>query len=268
MNKIFSLKRFGRYFVYDLNNTRNNYGLSLLVTGLMPVILYVFYHLYSIIFTQGWGTMDRIPTYVILGLAVLIVTVTAPVKIYGGITDKKMGSDWLLIPASVFEKCLSMFLILGILVPCVFLAIFAGSDCLLGLLDSSHSATLIGNPELWNGIGEMIDRADGPSFTNCIFLAAWLNWLEGIFLFALGALCFKKGKVVKTILVTWLLSSVLSFILFPIITNVDFDFKDFFEGLTVERVEFFINFIINIVYAVVIGGLMAGIYFRVKTIKH
>ena len=34
MKEIFDFKRFGKYFVYDLNNVYARYGLSLLIMGL------------------------------------------------------------------------------------------------------------------------------------------------------------------------------------------------------------------------------------------
>ena len=39
MNNIFDIKRFGQYFLYDLRRAWNNYGLSLLLMGLIPIIL-------------------------------------------------------------------------------------------------------------------------------------------------------------------------------------------------------------------------------------
>ena len=35
MNKVFDIKRFGKYFTYDLNNALGNYGISALVIGLL-----------------------------------------------------------------------------------------------------------------------------------------------------------------------------------------------------------------------------------------
>ena len=48
MNNIFDIKRFGQYFLYDLRRAWNNYGLSLLLMGLIPIILYVVYQLISL----------------------------------------------------------------------------------------------------------------------------------------------------------------------------------------------------------------------------
>ena len=52
MNNIFNIKRFCNYFLYDLRNAKNNYGLSLLILGVMPVVLYIIVQLFSLIFTQ------------------------------------------------------------------------------------------------------------------------------------------------------------------------------------------------------------------------
>ena len=53
MNKIFSLKRFGRYFTFDLKNAVNNFGLSLLIMCCLPVILLIIKSLLSIVFGGG-----------------------------------------------------------------------------------------------------------------------------------------------------------------------------------------------------------------------
>ena len=42
MNNIFNFKRFVNYLRFDLRNAKNYYGLSMLVVGLLPVIVFAF----------------------------------------------------------------------------------------------------------------------------------------------------------------------------------------------------------------------------------
>ena len=42
MNNVFSAKRFGKYFSYDLKHCIDTFGLSLLILGLMPMITFLF----------------------------------------------------------------------------------------------------------------------------------------------------------------------------------------------------------------------------------
>ena len=60
MNNIFDFKRFGNYFLYDLRNAKNNYAISLLLCGTMPILGFVFAQLLSLIFQQQFLEM---PTF-------------------------------------------------------------------------------------------------------------------------------------------------------------------------------------------------------------
>ena len=57
MNNIFDIKRFCQYFLYDLRRAWNNYGLSLLLMGLIPIILYVVYQFISLVSGRGTDLM-------------------------------------------------------------------------------------------------------------------------------------------------------------------------------------------------------------------
>ena len=104
MNNVFDIKRFGKYFMYDLNNARGNYAVSALVIGLLPLILLVFTVIFSLLF-DGEVRPIMFPMKVtILVCAFFICMLSGPVKLYGSLTERKSGSDWLMLPASSFEK--------------------------------------------------------------------------------------------------------------------------------------------------------------------
>ena len=54
MNKIFSLKRFGRYFTFDLKNAVNNFGLWLLIMCCLPVMLLIIKSLFLSCLAEEW----------------------------------------------------------------------------------------------------------------------------------------------------------------------------------------------------------------------
>ena len=60
MNNVFDFKRFGNYFLYDLRRAKNNYAISLLVIGLLPVALYIITQFFSLITGNGvaWASAD------------------------------------------------------------------------------------------------------------------------------------------------------------------------------------------------------------------
>ena len=106
MNNIFNFKRFVNYLRFDLRNAKNYYGLSMLVVGLLPVIVFAFSQILYWMVSKDNVSLDFGLAFrcITLCIAVAIVNLTAPPKMYGRITERRCGSDWLLIPASTFEK--------------------------------------------------------------------------------------------------------------------------------------------------------------------
>ena len=85
MKEIFELKRFGKYVSYDLAHAWEKYGFSLLLTGFLPVILYVILMILRLIFNQevsGDGQLyQMLPFFIILG-----VVMSFGSKVYGEVT--------------------------------------------------------------------------------------------------------------------------------------------------------------------------------------
>ena len=108
MSNIFDITRFGNYFLYDLRRAKNNYGINLLIMGLTPVILLIFYLFISLIRGKGISAMPDGLKFGGIVAIVMVVILSSGARTYGFITDKRSGSDFLMLPASTFEKWLSM----------------------------------------------------------------------------------------------------------------------------------------------------------------
>ena len=272
MNNVFNLKRFGKYYSYDFNNAVGNFGVSAIVIGLLPLILLVFYVIFSLVFT-GQVTELPLPVKIMtFGIVLLVVILSAPVKLYGRLTERKAGTDWLMIPASSFEKFLSMAVMLCIVLPVVVFGLFAACDLILGALVPAYGSSMLSllkeNIDL---VSEMADESSlAVTTTGGSIASIWAGWCASILAFGLGAICFKKGKAAKTILCIFALEVLLSFILVIAFKSIEPGqfISDFFENMTAGKAEFWTNFLINAFYFVVIGGLLTAIFFRVKTIKH
>ncbi|MBR4818192.1 MAG: hypothetical protein IKZ72_06090 [Bacteroidales bacterium] len=270
MNNVFDIKRFGRYFAYDLNNARNNFGVSALTVGLLPLILLFFNTLFGLVFTGDVPQVALPAKVVILVFAFIIVAISGPVKLYGHLTERRSGSDWLMIPASSFEKFLSMALMLCIVLPVAVLGLFSICDLLLSWIVPVYGDSVV------RQLGSGLDKLADIDNVSVMFLSpggtvvsTWLNWCVGILPFALGAICFKKGKAAKTILCLIGFNMLLSLIIAVIFKSVDMsNFETFFENLTADNAGFWVNFFINAFYFVVVGGMLTALYFRVRTIKH
>jgi hypothetical protein len=266
MNNIFDIKRFGKYFLYDLRNAKNNFGLSLLICGTLPVTLFIIYELISLIFTQNLEEMGMEMKWMQLFVAITIIVILAGVKIYGSLTEKRAGSNFLMLPASTFEKWLSMGLILCIVVPFVLLVLQIASDALMSFLFPNTYGDRVC---AFLPLQELTDTLNEQGLQINIPAALFLNWCESVLIFTLGAVCFKKGKVGKTILCLIGLSFVLSTLLVLIVGNGGSfyfnPFEDFDSPAAAART---INWVASIVYIVVIGGLLGALYYRLRTLKH
>ena len=273
MNDVFNFKRFGKFLAYDLNNAKGSYGLSLLITGMMPAILFFFYELFSVLFAGGLHEMF-LPVKVIgLVCCTAILLVVSPSKIYGHLTEKRKGADWIMIPASPLEKTLTMVIILCVAAPVVFSLVFSCLDYLLAAVfpstygQSICSLIASGFKGLEQEVMEGLDISTGESF-----LSEFASTCVAVLSFALGAICFRKNKIGKTILCWFALSIVLSMLaVFIFGHNFSFtsdDLDRFFSNMDPEKVKFWFKFIIASLKVLALGGLITAIFFRIKTIKH
>lgn len=266
MNNIFDIKRFGQYFLYDLRNAKNNYGLSLLILGTLPISLFVIYELFSLIFTQHFVELPVAMKYMQFFAAITVVLLGAGTKIYGNLTEKKAGTNFLMLPASTFEKWLSMGLIVCFILPIVLFVLQLGSDALVSFLFPNHYGDrlleLIAVQEMND---TLIENGIRINWLGIILL----EWSEYVLTFTLGAICFKKSKVAKTILCIFAISMVLSTIGMIIVGHSGtFYFNWFDEFDTATEAVRALNWTISIAFTVYVGGLLGGIYYRIRTLKH
>ncbi|MBO6170395.1 MAG: hypothetical protein J6O51_10580 [Bacteroidales bacterium] len=267
MNNIFDIKRFGNYFLYDLRRAKNNFGLSLLIMGLIPVILYVVYLLLSLLSGKGVNLMPDAMKFAGVLAVLFVVIFGAGAKMYGFVTEKRAGSDFLMLPASTTEKWLSLVLMVCIVLPVVFFVLLLLSDGLMSLIFPNTYGNRLLDPGFTRDmLSGMLDE-DGVGLNLPALL--FCSWCENILAFTLGALCFKRAKVAKTLLCLFVFGMVLSTLL--VITSgtshIDTDrLMTFFDNP--DTALSFVNWTINIIYALIIGGLLWGTWYRLRTIKH
>lgn len=273
MNDTFNFKRFGKFLSYDLNNAKGSYGMSLLITGMMPVIIFFFYELFSVLFDGG---VHQVPLSLkIIGLVCLyaIFIVASPSKIYGHLTEKRKGADWIMIPASPLEKTLTMVIILCIVVPAVLCIEYSCLDYLLAaVFPSAYGHSLCSHiASGFNGFEQEVQDLLEITTVESIF-NEFASTFMSVLSFTLGAICFRKNKIGKTILCLFAFFIVLSMlIVFFFGHGFSFtsdDLERLFSNLNPEKVEFWIRFIGTAVEVLILGGLITAIYFRIKTIKH
>ena len=277
MKNVFDFKRFGKYFAYDLNNAWSNYGISALVIGLLPLIMLIFSVVFELILKGETTPMPLQVKVVLFSIAFLVVILSAPVKLYGRLTERRVGSDWLMIPASPFEKFLSMAIMLCIVLPVAVFGLFAVCDLLLGWIVPAYGGSIVRQTAGdFPGAMTLVTSMNGTGITGVGVIAlVFLSWCASILPFGLGAVCFKKGKAAKTILCIFALEVILSSLLVIIFKggyDSGFDMGQWLGrvmgDMTAGKVQFLINLFINVSYLVVVGGLLVALFFRIKTIKH
>lgn len=273
MKEIFDFKRFWKFFLYDLRNSKNYFWLSLLLCAFMPAISFVFAQTFSRIFFGTWISDGQFIQIISVIFAVLVVIFTYPVKAYGRITDKRAGSSWVMIPASSVEKTLSIIVVSCVVLPVVFFAIMTGADALLGLLFRNvWPEALI--CKIFRGGSFLAAESEGLLHVN-IPCSIWYCWFSNVLTFILGSIFFKKAKIGKTFLVLFILGQAIS-----IVFSVFFFGTPAFADLIQGNVESFsdsvwvvdmlknMNWMFAIYfwgYAILIIGLL---WARIKTIKH
>ena len=262
MKEIFDFKRFGKYFQYDLGHAVSNYGLTALILGLWPFLWLVFQWVFKAVFRTG--DFDGDFTHTVWPVVVMIIVfMSFGARVYGGVTDRKKGTDWIALPASALEKTLSLLLITCVVLPaCIFLLTTIG-NALVSIFVPDNGSILP-----FCGLRDHLDFGE-ENYINAP-LILWLNWCENVLAFTLGALCFKRNKVGKTILCYIALMFIFGILmmLFFHTTSLDGDAIERLLGdFDATRAQNWLNVGLNLIYGVVFAALIGGIWARIKTIK-
>ena len=292
-NDIFNFRRFGKYFASDIRTCAANYGLSLLTISLLsPLVLYVIVATINQIMHNTWDGPDIGLRVFAFAVAMICMVVTMPVKCYGKITEKQYGSFWLTLPASRLEKFISMILMTCMIVPVSGTLLYLGLDALICAFDHTCGQNLFaGGIELLQKMGEanevtlnLIDEnitiEDATLVQELVrqMNNPWM-YIDEIFCFTLpfllGAVFFKNGKTVKTFIALFAISTVTGMICSPIMTNWVMEmFNNLNEDpdaiLQMFNNKLFKNLVLidTVTDTVTNLALMAGIWLRIKTLKH
>lgn len=287
-NEVLNMNRFGRYLVTDIKNAIARYGVSLLVIATVSLTGYLLVGFFTMIVGGGWHSLGEVGRMFFMGISFVVLTITAPAKIYGFITDKKEGSSYLMVPASSLEKTISMILVCCVILPLAFFAVYLSLDQIVCLIDGNCGESLlatISNSQniLTDAFHKISLESDNviPDYSS--LATPWLyldDIAQGFLTFLLGALIFKSSKPAKTVGCLILISIVLSMITTPIVMHGAIErFKDAAaSNMTPEELfqsfpflawsmkhavllDFISDTVVNI-------GLAIAIYFRVRKIKH
>ena len=198
-SEVFNGSRFWNYFKYDFRQMWRNHVKASIGIGLSGLILYLVWVIIGLATTGQWSAPSMSARLVVFILAFTALELYQT-RTYGYLTDRRKGSAWLLLPASGFEKWLSMMLMTLIIIPAFFLVASLGLDIILSLADPTFGESLVsgfadGFKSLSGGFVE-INQTYETSWDPRVFLAPVLAGFCANFLyFLLCGISFKRYKI-------------------------------------------------------------------------
>lgn len=275
----FEINRFWMLFSTEfIAGTKKNW-ISLLLISCLSLIAVLIFGIFSTIFTGhfsfGAAHIGARATYT--GIYLLMVGIIFPAKLYGHINERGSSTSYLLLPASRFEKYLSMILNCVVVIPLMSATLYLGIDaaiCGIASLfqDSTEFLPGFGNftpiaAVIFKNLEEIAPEVpDIVSLNNFSFAGSASSlffWLE---VFLLGALCFKGNKSSKTLLTVILVYIVAGIFISTgamiVATLVDGNILDNFTGR-----HFNIAAITAIWQIILNAAMLTAIWFRFKSLK-
>ena len=268
-NEVFSGQRFWTYFKYDLTQMWRNHMKAAIVIGLAGLIYYIIGIAFNATFNHVWqapGFRGRLIVFVLSAVVLQLYQA----RTYGYLTDRRKGAAWLMIPASAFEKWLSMTLITLLVIPVAFLCTYAAVDGILSLADPTYGKVLLtsitqGIKDINEALIETNAEYDTTWNLGVFALPLLVSHCVNYLYFLLCGICFKRNKILWAILLLFGISIVWSSLATFLGINYSIDIED-----VAEAEEFIRQGLTwaNIVGAVLSAALACGIFYRIKTLKH
>jgi len=268
-NEVFNGSRFWNYFKYDATQMVRNHMRAAIGIGLSGLILYVIWVGFCLLFQGQWTGPTIKGRFMVFYVAGIILQLYQT-RTYGYLTEKRKGSTWLMLPASTFEKWLSMILMTLIVIPILFLVVYLGTDTLVAALDPTVGNSLLYSfghgmrdlsGQLVNINGEYATSWSVTYFLPSLIVAFCANYL----FFLLCGLLFKKHKILGAFVIIFVVSSLFSIVASMLDIDTHVEINDFAEA------ELFIRSVLNTVTwisGLIAVGLAGGIFYRLKTLKH
>lgn len=271
----FNCNRFWKVLAKDFRSIWPLFGMTMLIIVLIPTLVWL---LCTVL-----GLTDNIPVLVrwteIL-LTILFVGCMAPARIYHHNNLPKEGIYFAMLPASKWEKFLSILVITCVVCPVIALAGGLVIDGLLTLLPfGPYNHWLFGSAEINEMVADLksYDEANGiVLFERMLQPWYWIiDFLSYFVTFVFTATIFKKHKVLYTILWIWLIGFAFELIATPILIAIGINEPNWAFALsewaqrvgpqTVVNILFYSSMAWNIVYTV---GLGVWAWFRTKNMKY
>lgn len=270
-NSVFNFKRFGTCLLNDLRIAKNQFGLSMIILGLLPAISFFLFTLMLKMVTDDMESFRNFYSTGAFMLGTFVAVLAFPVKVYSRVASRKLGSGFILLPASTLEKFLSMLVVSLVAMPLAFMCVFCLCDGIMSLLfNSTYGDLLVGNFFKFVKFFKEEQIAD-PVYLRLAVGLVLSGFASGILTYLLGSVVFRTQPLGKTILACILIGIVFSIIGVEGYINADlyelsYTLDDDMAGLEAVMRRFFtFGYLSN---GVTICALLGGIYYRIKTIQY
>ena len=261
-NEVFNGSRFWNWFKYDTIQLWRNHMFAALGIGLAGLISYIVTVCANLIIHGQWQGIGNDGRFFILIFACIALELYQT-STYGYLTKKQEGSAWLMAPASKLEKWASMLINTLIVIPVLFIVVYLGVDWLLCLVDHSCGTSIISM--VAGGYSKLSAEIAAGSINLTMGSIWWFLLISGCLNFLYFLLCgivFKKHKVIWGIAVAMVISSLFAFIAGTTADNANLQIL-----VNNDNARSAMNWF-SAGCTVIVLGLAAGIYYRIKTIKH
>jgi hypothetical protein len=268
-SEVFNGSRFWTYFKYDLTQMWRNHVKAAILIGFSGLILYVLGVGFNAVFDKVWQAPSFGARLVIFFLACFALELYQT-RTYGYLTDRRKGAAWLVVPASSFEKWLSMIIMTLVVIPVAFLGTYALIDGLLALADPTYGEVLIGAAKT-----AIVETQEKLAIANEEYSTTWnlgfmvlpaiAGFVCNFLYFLLCGICFKKNKILWAFIILFGASIVLSTVMTTFGLQTHYDIEDLSEAEEVAR--HIIRWTTAGTFALA-ACFAGGIFYRIKTLKH
>lgn len=268
-SEVFSGQRFWTYFKYDLTQMWRNHMKAAIVIGLAGLIFYIVGVAFNATFNHVWQAPGFKGRFIVFILSAVVLQLYQA-RTYGYLTDRRKGAAWLMIPASAFEKWLSMIIITLIVIPVAFLGTYAAVDGILSLADPTYGKVLLtfasqGLKEMNEALQEANTEYNTTWNLKLFVLPLLVSHSFNYLYFLLCGITFKRHKILWAILLVFGFSIVWSTLATFLGINYSIEINDLAEAEVFARQSLkwttAVCAVISLVFAY-------GIFYRIKTLKH
>lgn len=268
-SEVFCGQRFWTYFKYDLARMWRNHVKAAILIGFSGLILYVLGVAFSAVVDQTWSAPNFASRVMVFFLSVFALELYQT-RTYGYLTNRRKGASWLMVPASTFEKWLSMILLTLVVIPLSFLGTYTLIDGILSLADPTYGPMMLGSAQ-----GALQKMSLALNDANMQYSTSWnltpfillmvVGYMANFLYFLLCGITFRRNKIVWAFIILFISSIVLSMGMTAIGLQTKYDFEELADAEVFLRGVLQWSMVCAIVLVICFAG---GIFYRIKTLKH